>query len=152
MITAENIRGLIEKDLSEKGFFLVDIQVKPSGKIVVFADTFSGITLDDCISITRFIESKIGRDLEEYELEVSSPGLDKPLKLPVQYRKNAGRPIRVVKTDGESVEGKIKEADDEKFILEMEVKQKKEKKKTGMHLQFVEIEYTAVKTAKLLIR
>jgi len=152
MITAENIRGLIENDLSGQGFFLVDIQVKPSGKIVVFADTFRGITLDDCAAIARLIESKFGRGLDDYELEVSSPGLDNPLKLPVQYQKNAGRFVRVVRTDGETREGRIKEADDDKFILETVVKKKKEKKKAETEMQFVEITYSAVKTAKLLIR
>jgi ribosome maturation factor RimP len=153
MITAEYIRGLIENGLCEKGFFLVDIQVKPSGKIVVFADNFRGITLEDCVSITRLIESKIGRDLEDYELEVSSPGLDNPFKLPVQYRKNAGKLVRIVKTDGETMEGRIKEADDEKFILETLIKKKKPGgKKAETQSQFIEIPYAAVKTAKLLIR
>jgi ribosome maturation factor RimP len=152
MIKAETIRGLIEKDLVEKGFFLVDIQVKPSGKIVVFADNFKGITLDDCISISQLIESKIDRNREDYELEVSSPGLDNPLKLPVQYKKNTGRLIRVVTTEGDTREGRIKEADDEKFILETIVKNKTEKKKGESRLHFFEIGYTAVKTAKLLIR
>ncbi|OFY59067.1 MAG: hypothetical protein A2Y87_01570 [Bacteroidetes bacterium RBG_13_46_8] len=152
MITAENIRALIENDLSGQGFFLVELQVKPSGKIVVFADNFRGITLDDCVAITRLVESKFGSNLDDYELEVSSPGLDNPLKLPVQYQKNTGRFVRVVKTDGETREGRIKEADDEKFVLETVMKKKKEKKKAETEMQFVEITYSAVKTAKLLIR
>ena len=152
MITSETIRGLIENDLYEKGFFLVDVQVKPSGRIVVFADNLGGITLDDCVTITQLIESKIDLNLEDYELEVSSPGLDNPLKLPVQYKKNAGRFIRVVTIDGETREGRIREADDEKFILETVVKKKTEKKKAENPSQFIEISYKAVKTAKLLIR
>ena len=148
MITAETIRGLIEGDLSEKGFFVVDILVKPSGKIMVFADTFKGITLEDCISITRLIESKTGSGLEDYELEVSSPGLDNPLKLPVQYQKNAGRLIRIVNTDGDTLEGRIKEADDKKVVLETMMK----KNKAGNQSQFIDIEYKTVKTAKLVIR
>jgi ribosome maturation factor RimP len=152
MMTAENIRELIENELSGKGFFLVDIQVKPSGKIVVFADNFSGITLDDCVSVTQLIESKMGSNMENYELEVSSPGLDNPLKLPVQYRKNTGRMIRIVNNIGEIMEGRIKDAGEEKFMLEMTEKKKKEKKKNETQLQFIEIEYTNVKTAKLIIR
>jgi len=152
MITSETIRGLIEKDLYEKGFFLVDVQVKPSGKIVVFADNFAGITLDDCVSITRLIESKIDRNLEDYELEVSSPGLDNPLKLPVQYKKNAGKFIRIVTLDGKTREGRIKEADDEKLILETGVKKKTGKKKEENPAQCIEISYNTVKTAKVLIR
>jgi len=152
MITSETIRGLIENDLYEKGFFLVDVQVKPSGRIVVFADNLGGITLDDCVTITQLIESKIDLNLEDYELEVSSPGLDNPLILPVQYKKNAGRFIRVVTIDGETREGRIREADDEKCILETVVKKKTEKKKAENPSQFIEISYKAVKTAKILIR
>jgi ribosome maturation factor RimP len=152
MITAETIRGLIESDLSEKGFFVVDILVKPSKKIMVFADTFTGITLEDCVFVSRLIESKTGSDLEEYELEVSSPGLDNPLKLPVQYKKNKGNLIRVVNTDSETLEGKIKEADDKKFVLETLMKRRKGVKKAVNQSQCIEIEYTTVKTAKLVIR
>jgi len=152
MITSETIRGRIENDLYAKGFFLVDIQVKPSGKIVVFVDNFGGITLDDCVSITQLIESKIDRNQEDYELEVSSPGLDNPLKLPVQYKKNAGRFLRVITLDGSTMEGRIKEADDDKFILETVGMKKKERKKEENPAQFVEISYKEVKTAKLLIR
>ena len=152
MITSETIRGRIENDLVAKGFFLVDIQVKPSGKILVFVDNFEGITLDDCVSITQLIESKIDRNQEDYELEVSSPGLDNPLKLPVQYKKNAGRFLRVITLDGNTREGRIKEADDEKFILETVAKKKTEKIKAENPSQFIEISYKAVKTAKLLIR
>jgi ribosome maturation factor RimP len=152
MITSETIRGRIENDLVAKGFFLVDIQVKPSGKILVFVDNFEGITLDDCISITQLIESKIDRNQEDYELEVSSPGLDNPLKLPVQYKKNAGRFLRVITLDGNTREGRIKEADDDKFILETVGMEKKGRKKEENPAQFVEISYKAVKTAKLLIR
>jgi ribosome maturation factor RimP len=152
MIKAETIRGLIEQDLGEKGFFLVDIQVKPSGKIMVFADNFKGITLDDCVSITQLIESKIDRNHEDYELEVSSPGIDNPLKLPVQYKKNAGRFIRVVTTEGDFREGRIREADEEKFILEPIANKKTEKKMVEKQPHSIEIAYSSVKTAKLIIR
>jgi ribosome maturation factor RimP len=152
MITAEKIYGLIEKDLGEKGFFLVDIQVKSTGKIVVYADSFRGLTLDDCVSITRLMESKIGQDLDAYELEVSSPGLDNPLKLPVQYQKNTGRPLRVVKTSGETIEGRIKEADNVKFTLETFPKNKPGKTKPENQLKNIEIAYAAVRTAKIIIR
>lgn len=134
MMKAETIRGLIEKDLREKGFFLVDIQVKLPGKIFVYADTFRGITLDECVTISRLIENKLDRNTEDYELVVSSPGLDNPLRLPFQYQKNTGRMLRVIKTDGDTKEGRIKEAGDDKVILEVTLNKKqpgkrKEKKR-----------------------
>ena len=152
MITAETIRLLIEKDLIERGFFLVDVQVKSSKRILVYTDNFSGITLDECASISRFIEDKVNPIADDYELEVSSPGLDNPLKLPVQYQKNIGKLLRIIKTDGETKEGKITEADTEKVIIENTVKKKQPGKKKETQVHRVEILYTAIKTAKLLIR
>jgi ribosome maturation factor RimP len=152
MLKAETIRGLIEKDLRERDFFLVDIQVKSSGKIFVYADTFSGITLDECVTISRLIEKKIDRNVEDYELEVSSPGLENPLRLPFQYRKNTGRMLRIVKTDGAMKEGRIKEADDEKVKLEVTLKKKQAGKKKEIKAELIEIYYSDIKTAKLLIR
>jgi len=151
MIKAEHIRGLIEKDLRERNFFLVDVQVKPSGKIFVYADTFNGITLDECVAISRLVESKIDRNVEDYELEVSSPGLDNPLRLPFQYQKNTGRMLRIVKTDGNTQEGKIKEADDEKVILEITPHQKQPGRKKETKAEPIEIYYADIIKAKLLI-
>jgi ribosome maturation factor RimP len=152
MIKAETIRMLIEKDLRERDFFLVDIQVKSSGKIFVYADTLGGITLDECVTISRLIEKKMDRNVEDYELEVSSPGLDNPLRLPFQYRKNTGRMVRIVKTDGAVNEGKIREADDEKVKLEVTLKKKRAGKKEEIKTELVEMYYSDIKTAKLLIR
>jgi ribosome maturation factor RimP len=151
MITAENIRRLIEKDLEVKGFFLVDVKVSSSNKILVYVDTLYGITLDDCAVINRLIESKIDRDKEDYELEVSSPGLSNPLRLPIQYQKNMGKPLRVVKTDGETKEGNIIQADTDKVTLEIALKKILPGKKTETKVQLVEISYASIKTAKLLI-
>ena len=58
--------------------FLVAVKVSSANKIIVLADKLDGITIDECVSIHRFIESKLDRDIEDYELEVSSPGLDLP--------------------------------------------------------------------------
>ncbi len=150
LVTAENIRSAIENDITEKGFFLVDIQVRPSGKILVYADCLKGISLDDCAAISRMIMHRLGSDIDDYELEVSSPGIDNPLKLPVQYQKNTGRMLRVVKTGGETQEGKIISADDEKVVLETNISNKqKGKRETGRKI--TEIYYNEIKTAKIII-
>jgi ribosome maturation factor RimP len=150
LVTAENIRLAIEQDLTEKGFFLVDIQVRPSGKILVYADCLKGISLDDCATISRMIMHKMGSDIDDFELEVSSPGIDNPLKLPVQYRKNIGRTLRVVKTAGETNEGIIISADNEKVTLEANVAIKQKGKKET-EKKVIEIYYSEIKTAKIII-
>lgn len=150
MIKAEDIRGLIENDLREKGFFLVDVGVKPAGRICVYADTFSGITLDECAVISTIIENKL-ENIGNYELEVSSPGLDNPLRVPFQYRKNKGRRLRVIKTDGDTREGSIADADDEKVVLEITSAGKQTGKKKETRVEQIEILFTDIKKAKLLI-
>jgi ribosome maturation factor RimP len=152
MIDADKIRTLIENEFSMKGIFLVDIQVKPSGKICVFADTLQGITLEECAQISRHVQQNLGGDLEDFELEVSSPGVDNPLRLPVQYRKNIGRIIRVLSLEGETTEGKIAGADDEKVRIEMQVNARQPGKKKAGHVEQVELFYSQIKKAKIIIR
>lgn len=150
LITAENIRLAIENDLAEKGFFLVDLQVRPSGKILVYADCLKGISLDDCAAISRMIQQKMGHEIDEYELEVSSPGVDNPLKLPVQYKKNTGRILRVVKTGGETLEGRITDANDEQVMLEINTVLKQQDKKETLK-KVIDISYNEIKTAQIII-
>jgi ribosome maturation factor RimP len=119
---------------------------------VVFLDNIKGVTLEECMAIHRFLESKMDRDVEDYELEISSPGLDKPLKLPVQFEKNKGRMLEVVKTDGIKVTGKLVGLSDGLIRLETEVKVKDAKtgkKKTIETIQSLRPE--DIKTAKVVI-
>ncbi len=150
LVTAEKIRLAIENDLREKGFFLVDIQVKPSGKILVYADCLKGISLDDCAAISRMIQHRMGTEIDNYELEISSPGIDNPLRLPVQYQMNIGRMLRVVKTGGETHEGKITAASDDHVVLEVNHVRKKNGKKESVK-KVIEIYYNDIKTAKIII-
>jgi ribosome maturation factor RimP len=152
MITADNIRLRIEEDLSAKGFFIVDLQVKPSHKISVFVDTLKGITLEECTQVNRLIEQKMNRENENFELEVSSPGLNNPLKLPFQYEKNVGRSLRVIKTDGLTTEGKIMAADTEKVLLETLMKKSSKGKMKETQVKMLELHYTDIKTARIIIR
>lgn len=107
MIHTAQIEKLLQEELVRKNLFLVEASVRPGNKIVVYVDSIKGVTLEECISVSRYLENLLDRDAEDFELEVSSPGLDKPLKLPVQYEKNIGRALDVVKKDGKKVVGTL---------------------------------------------
>jgi ribosome maturation factor RimP len=152
MINAALIRGYLEDELIQKGHFLVEVVVGPGNKIVVFIDSMKGITLDECKAVSRFLESKLDRNVEDFELEVSSPGLDNPLKLPLQYEKNTGRLLDVVKFDGIKITGKLVSINQGVIQLETEVTTKDNrtgKKKKEQKLQ--DIKFEEIKTAKIVI-
>lgn len=82
--------------------FLVDVSIKGEGGtsiVQVFVDTDQGVTADQCAAVSRTIASDLDRLNAipgRFRLEVSSPGLDRPLTLPRQFRKNVGRQLRIV--------------------------------------------------------
>jgi ribosome maturation factor RimP len=152
MISAERIREYLQEELTQRELFLVDVVVRPGNRIIVYVDSMKGVTLDECMSVSRFLESRFDRNAEDYELEVSSPGLDQPLKLPVQYEKNAGRQIEVVKNDGIKITGKLMQLHEGYILLETEVvvkDGKKGRKKKENILQEIKLE--AIKSVKVVI-
>jgi len=107
----------------EPEYFLVDLRIKPIHNVKVFLDGDSGITIEKCVQINR----KLYRKLEEtaffpegdFSLEVSSAGLDEPLKSLRQYKKNIGRPVEVQLQDGTQKEGRLTEVYEEGIVLEV---------------------------------
>jgi ribosome maturation factor RimP len=144
--------------LEEKNLFLVDIKISMGKKIEVYVDSDEGIHIDDCAFISRYLEKNLddsGLVPENYVLEVSSPGMSNPLKVPRQYKKRIGRTLEVLKTNGETIKAQLAGADDEKIRLVeiIEDKKKKKHKKPGVEVtdaakQF-EIPYGDIKKAVL---
>jgi ribosome maturation factor RimP len=124
MIKAEQIRTFLQEELPQRGLFLVDVTVNPGNRIMVFVDSVKGVTIDECMAVSRYIESKFSRETEDYELEVSSPGLDNPLKLPRQFEKNLGRWLDVITFDGLKTTGRLVMATEESISLELEVNER----------------------------
>ncbi len=106
----------------EPVYFLVDLRIKPTNNIKVFLDGDSGITIEKCVQVNR----KLYKKLEEaamfpegdFSLEVSSAGLDEPLKLLRQYKKNIGRQVEVHFQDGSQKEGQLTAVNEEGIVLE----------------------------------
>lgn len=128
MIDKNHIRNLTEAALLEKpNHFVVDIKVSASNAIKVFIDCDSFVSIDDCVLVSRFIEKNLDRDKEDFELEVSSPGMDQPFKVLRQYTKNIGRKVRVVDVNGQEFKGELKKATDDHIEIETETSNKKAK-------------------------
>jgi ribosome maturation factor RimP len=130
----EEIKSKIEEWLqpllNEKNLFLVDIKFPMGRQIEVYVDSDEGIHISECADISRFLEKNLdgsGLVPENYILEVSSPGMSNPLKVPRQYKRRIGRILEIVKTDGTQLEAQLLEADDEKVKLREVIEEKKSK-------------------------
>lgn len=127
----KRVTELVEEKIADRpDLFLVDVQMHGSGILSILVDGDNGLPISDCVAISRHV----GFHLEEenaieqaYRLEVSSPGLDTPLKLLRQYQKNLGRSVKVKLKDGSKREGKLITADDAGVILQESVKEKGKK-------------------------
>ena len=124
MIEKSKIEKLVNEFVSDKGIFLVTVKVSSTNRISVFADTLKGITIDECVAIHRHLEKSLDRDAEDYELQVSSPGLDMPFSVIEQYYKNEGQKVEVVTADGEKFSGVLRNVTSGGFELESEVRAK----------------------------
>jgi ribosome maturation factor RimP len=124
MIDKQKIEGIVEEFMKGTGLFLVSVKVSSANRIIVLADKNEGITIDECAAIHKHIESGLDRDTEDYELQVSSPGLDLPFGVIAQYFKNQGRKVEVFDNDGTKYLGKLKNVTAGGFELETEIKTK----------------------------
>ena len=128
--------------------FLVEVRIKPTNNIKVFIDADEGVILSDLIEYNR----KLYKQLEESELfpngdfslEVSSPGLDEPLKLFRQYKKNIGRFVEITLKDSEKKEGKLVEATEDGVVIETETGKGKKKETRQESILFDQIKNTKI--------
>ena len=133
---------------SEPDIFLVEIRIKPTNNVKLFLDSDNGMSLDRLIRYNR----KLYRDLEEtsffpggdFSLEVSSPGLDEPLKLRRQYLKNIGRGVDVTRIDGVKIEGKLSEVRETEIVVEEEKGKGKKKELVQHTITFDQIKTTTI--------
>jgi ribosome maturation factor RimP len=147
MINENLIRGLIDEHLAGSDCFLVDLAIKSGNRILIFIDSDTSILIEHCITLSKFIESQLDRDAEDFELNVSSAGLDHPYKLSRQYIKNVGRDISLSLVDGKKMEGTLISADEQGFELLETIKEKKNSTQVKHKFNFTEI-----KEAKEIIK
>jgi len=147
----QSIEALVEKIIADNSdIFLVSVRIKPTNNIKVFLDADSGLSIDKCIKINRAMYKTIEEEAwypdGNFSLEVSSPGVDEPLKLLRQYKKNIGRNLEVIFTDDSKREGKLISVEETGIQLEYT---EGKNKKAVTHLK--EIAFSEIKQATVLI-
>lgn len=122
MIDKNIVKNLVEQWLEGKEYFLVDIQLSSDNKIVIEIDHADGVWIEDCVELSKFIEERLSRDDEDYELEVGSAGLGQPFKVARQYEIFIGKNVEVLGADGKKVRGTLKSVDGNNFIVSVNEK------------------------------
>ena len=147
MIEKQTIQGLVEEFMKGTGLFLVAVKVSGPNRITVLADKNEGITIDECAAIHKHIEKNLDREVEDFELQVSSPGLDLPFGVIEQYLKNEGKKVEVVDNEGSKYAGKLKNVTEGGFELETELKIKGQTKE----LKDISFNFDQVKSTRVIL-
>ena len=134
MIDKNVVTRIVEEWLEGKDYFLVDVTVTPDDKIVVEIDHAEGVWIDDCVDLSRYIESKLNREVEDYELEVGSAGIGQPFKVLQQYIIHIGKEVEVQDKDGKKWTGVLVDANESNFTITMQTKVKPEAGRTECDL------------------
>ncbi|MBC9812845.1 ribosome assembly cofactor RimP [Crocinitomicaceae bacterium CZZ-1] len=155
MISKARVEELINERIAElnNGLFVVELSISSSNVINVELDKHEGgVSVEDCMSVSRNIEHNLDREQQDFELNVSSAGLDRPLRVLPQYRKNIGRTVKVVKLDGVKLEGTLVDVNEERIVLEKSRKEKQEgKKKKEIIVEQHELPFSNIKETKIVI-
>ncbi len=128
MIDKEQLIALIEQNLAGSEKFLVGVVIKPGNKIRVYLDSDREISIDDCAQMSKYIGQHLSREADDYELMVSSAGIEHPYRYLRQYRKNIGRQVVVALKDGSKITGTLLEADNEHIDIRPEGDKKSKQK------------------------
>lgn len=152
MIDKNIVRNLVEEWLEDKEYFLVDVMVDANNKVVVEIDHAEGVWIEDCVELSRFIESRMDRDVEDYELEVGSAGIGQPFKVVQQYINHVGKEVEVLTKEGKKLVGVLKDANDSQFVVSVPTKVKEEGAKRPKLVDIDEtFTYDNIKYTKYLI-
>ncbi|QNJ97800.1 Ribosome maturation factor RimP [Constantimarinum furrinae] len=144
---------LLEQALEKNSsLFLIDLEITDNNQIRVILDGDNGVTVEDCIAVSREIEHNLDREENDFSLEVMSAGVSEPLSFPRQYKKNLGRKLKVKTRKGEQIEGEVTEATDDKVTLIWKTREPKPigKGKVTVQKEAV-LDYSDIVEAKVMI-
>lgn len=147
------IEDIVAHYLNETELFPVAVIIKPNNAITVIIDSDTGVTIDDCVNVSRFVEKSLNRDEEDFELRVMSAGADTPFTSLRQYQKNMGKDVRITLNDGEKVDGILMKIDETEVVLNIAPVMKKGQKPGKHHIvQQRSIMFKDIKDAKAIIK
>lgn len=155
MIKKDTVHALIEEKLTETPeFYLVDLQINNANKIYIEIDHKTDpISINDCIAFSRQVEHNLDREKEDFELEVTSPGLSVPFKVHQQYLKNKGKEVKVMLNTSKTIEGILEEVTEEGIVITNETKERVEgkKKKIKVNNEF-KLPFDEIKETKIIVK
>jgi len=152
MISEQTIQKLVEEKIKGTPVFLVQAKVKPANKIEVFVDEPNHISIEKCIEISKHIEANLNRDDEDFELIVSSPGIDEAFTVLPQYQKYIGKQVAVIKKDGIKVIGALANADETNITIETKTRERKQIGKGKQTvIENITIALDTIKETKLIL-
>ena len=150
----ENINKLLAEALSlEPDLFLIDLSIDDQSRVIVVLDGDNGVSLEQCIKVSRYIEHQLDREVNDFSLDVSSAGATNPLQMVRQYKKNIGRKLAVHTTDNDNYKAILKQADDEQITLEWKAREPKPIGK-GKHtvVKQLQVPYNQIEKATVQIQ
>lgn len=149
----ERVEELIESALEKNpSLFLIDLNITSDNQIRIMIDGDKGVSVEDCVAVSREIEHNLDREEQDFALTVMSAGLSEPLSMPRQYKKNIGRTLKIKTTSGEKFEGKVIAATDNSCTLTWSVREAKPVGKGKVTVQKeAELPYEDIMEAKVMI-
>lgn len=150
MISEKHIWELVEQKTEPGDIFIVDVKVSIGNKISIWVDKDQGVTIKECVEISKYLENQLDREAEDFDLEVSSPGLEMPFKVEKQYKKNLNKMVMVTLTDNTKLKGKLITVSGEGIEIEYFKRQDKNKK-GGKEKVLASYKFDQIKTTKAVI-
>lgn len=152
MIDKNEIAAAVREFIDGTDLFLVSVAVTPDNDITVTVDSSQGVNIDQCVALTRKLEQRFDRDVEDYELEVGSAGVTAPFTVPEQFRMNIGNPVEVLTRDGRKLHATLSAVSDDCSVVTVTVPTKvKEPGQKRPHMEDVPHDI-AVADIKTIVR
>ncbi len=151
MISEKQIKKWAEEQLEGTDRFVIHVKVNADNVINIIIDSDSGISIDNCISVSRYIEHQLDRNEEDFELKVLSSGLEFPFPMLRQYKKYIGKRIQLKLENGSEKKGILQEANNEYIILQEETEKRYKKTIKRITGESVRISMDEIKEAKAVI-
>jgi ribosome maturation factor RimP len=150
MIEKEKIEKLVNGYLANSDLFPVYINVGGDNNIKIVIDGDNGVSIDDCVNVSRFVEQNLDRDKEDFELNVMSAGIDHPFLSLRQYLKNINKSVKVTLTNEKEIRGKLLKAGKKSVTIREEIVKKHKKNKKIILGEILEIPMNEIKQTKVL--
>ncbi len=146
------VKDIVDEALAlNESLYLIELSISVNNKVQVVVDGDNGVSLSECIRISKVINDNFDREVEDFSLEVTTPDISHPLKVKRQYIKNLNRILKV-KTAEEEIEGTLVTADEDKIVLQWKAREPKPVGKGNVTVEkTVTLEYREIKEAKVKI-